>query len=854
VVYSQYNTDWWKTETDQFIIYFPSKLEWEANQLLTSLENYKFSVEYSIGESPQKTVFILQDGGLKSSAWFNSSESVINQYISPFPSDYFGNFTSNHLRATGLHEFIHATHINTSSGIAEKTVKVFGPFLQPHNYSPDWIIEGIAISGEGELFKNSSMLNSGWSEAMLAAQVRYNILPYINELTHSPLSYYSHNDEYYIGGSFLEDLTNSNGLEKKKKYISEFGSYWWSPIFGNIIPKLGVDRAMKAVYGQSLEKLYEDWYRKVNEKYSDFIQVGNQITFDGWYKKYLTVWDDKIYFFKMFYSTKDIPYYRLIEFDPISKTEKVLCELKQWINAPIQIQNGKIYFSMYELNKGYDNSTNNTFGYESVLYSLDIDSGERRELITTNFCSFSVLPNDHIIYSSDLRNKFGSDLWKLVENKISFVGRINIQVSEMVSHGYKIFLSGKYLNKHFNIFELNLNNTSVRQVTNNDWTEAELRVNNDTMLLYTANYNKSIGLYGYDIDGETFYQLSLNGFSRRGAVIDSTLYFITLTERGEDIYKEDFNPKINTISENSLEDESADEISFTKDKVDNSIYSKLFVPYLRTPYFNQTTGKPGILFKGSDILTHFRYSSFLNYSSLNKSLSMTSGFGIYKWSPLVIQGYTDYENILSLSGSYPLSVTSKSGEPSVSINGNAYLGGSNFSDQTITPSISIFYDYPLKSNLIIIGTPLLHLNDKEETNIGLYLRLVTNQKNMIGYFRLDTQFQWQTNNKINFVTRGSGAISSHYGFSISPSFTFQILKLRKGLWDINFFFEDINGRVYIDYLTGDHGKYLSAIGTEAFLETSLAMGYLKFSPSAGIVYSQNDKWNYYLRLNFPLVR
>jgi len=219
-MYSQYNTNWWKTETENFIIYFPNKLEWEANQLLTSLENYKLSVEYSIGKNPQKTVFILEEGGLKSSAWFNSSESLINQYISPFPSDYFGNFTSNHIRATGLHEFIHATHINTSSGIAKKTVKVFGPFLQPHNYSPDWIIEGTAISGESQIFKNSSMLNSGWSEAMLAAQVKYNTLPYINELTHSPLSYYSHNDEYYIGGSFLEDLTKSYGLEKKKKYIS----------------------------------------------------------------------------------------------------------------------------------------------------------------------------------------------------------------------------------------------------------------------------------------------------------------------------------------------------------------------------------------------------------------------------------------------------------------------------------------------------------------------------------------------------------------------------------------------------------------------------------------------------------
>ena len=58
----------------------------------------------------------------------------------------------------------------------------------------------------------------------------------------------------------------------------------------------------------------------------------------------------------------------------------------------------------------------------------------------------------------------------------------------------------------------------------------------------------------------------------------------------------------------------------------------------------------------------------------------------------------------------------------------------------------------------------------------------------------------------------------------------------------------------MDYITAEQGKYLAAVGGEAFLETSLSMGYLRFSPVAGAVLSQNGKWNYYVRLNFPIIR
>jgi hypothetical protein len=264
--------------------------------------------------------------------------------------------------------------------------------------------------------------------------------------------------------------------------------------------------------------------------------------------------------------------------------------------------------------------------------------------------------------------------------------------------------------------------------------------------------------------------------------------------------------------------------------------------------------EPGLLFKGTDVLYHFRYSSILNYSTEDKSVSMTTGISVRKWAPLYLHGYTDYTDVLSLTGSYPLIVTSKPGYASVSLSGNAYFGGNEFLDRAFTPGIFINYGFPLKSVLLSMELPLYYSSSESENSYGISFRISSIKRNVYGYFRLGTRFQWISQNKINFTTRGTGNMISSYGVGFAPSYTFQLLKLRKGFWKVNMFFEDIYGKIFVDYLLGEQGKYLAAAGGETFLETSLSMGYLRFSPVAGAVLSQNGKWTYYVRFNFPIIR
>jgi len=852
-IWSQINTDWWKYESDSFIIYYPKELEWDATELISELDQNHQKVIQLLGNNPGKTTFIIEDGGFKSHAWFSPVESTIHQYVSPPSSDFFGGSTTNHLRSTAIHEFAHATHISSSTGLSKLGSNIFGSFIHPNSYAPDWIIEGISVTTNSEILPNEGMLRNGWVHAQIATQAKTNTLPDVIDLTYSPNSYFSHNDEYIIGSSFIQYLNHQFGVDKMKIFIDEMSSYWWSFALGTTFPIFAVDKALKKVYNQNLTTLYSQWKTEMVRKHSDWNWDGKQLTGDGWYKKYITAWKGKLYYMKMFYSNKDVPFYRLIEFDPILKKEFTLLELNRWITSPIRIKMNRLFFTVSDIKKGYPNVTSNSLGTRMILYSLDLNTGKQHEIVSDSFRSFCILNSKNIILSINKRNGFGSQLWKMDGDTLTFLRDLPLQISEMVANENHIFLSAKESNSHFNLYKLNLDNLDYSNITNNNWNETELNLVDD-LLVFTAHYKKEIGIYGYDLSQNIFFKLTDGGFSRRGVASDSLLYFISLTENGEDIFVKDIVKNQIDIPQNNLSIPNRPLKKFEKEKVDYSVYIKLITPYLRTPYYNQTTSEPAILLKGSDVLSHFKYSSLLNYSTENSSISMTTGMHIQKWAPVYIHGYTDYSDALSMSGFYPISISSKIGKPNISLTGNIHLRGKKFREITFTPGLSLNYGYALKSNLITLGFPIYRTPTPIKNSYGILIRISSVKKNNIGFFRLNTMIQWQSSDKISFLTKGNNNIFSSYGLILSPSFTFQLFKIRKGIWNINSYLEDLNGKVFIEHILGEYGKNLTAIGGELSLETKLSMGFLKFSPMMGIVLNQQGKWNSYFQLNFPIIR
>ena len=93
---------------------------------------------------------------------------------------------------------------------------------------------------------------------------------------------------------------------------------------------------------------------------------------------------------------------------------------------------------------------------------------------------------------------------------------------------------------------------------------------------------------------------------------------------------------------------------------------------------------------------------------------MTTGMSVRKWAPLYLDGYTDYTDVLYLKGSYPLIVTSKPGNASVSLSVEASFGGTEFLDRAFTPGIIINYGFPLKSVLFSMAFPMYYSSPELE--------------------------------------------------------------------------------------------------------------------------------------------
>ena len=176
---------------------------------------------------------------------------------------------------------------------------------------------------------------------------------------------------------------------------------------------------------------------------------GKKLTNAGWYKGYLKEYKNKIYYFKLYYNRIDIGFTQLIEFDPVEKKEKVIADLNNSISSPIQIQNGQIYYTVKEVDGGYSNVSN--WGYTSILYSMDINTGKRKEIYTDDIRAFCIFNNGDILYSKDQKHHFGSELWKYSNREKHKIGDTDQLISELEAGDAGVFVVSRTDFENWNI-------------------------------------------------------------------------------------------------------------------------------------------------------------------------------------------------------------------------------------------------------------------------------------------------------------------------------------------------------------------------------------------------------------------
>jgi hypothetical protein len=95
--------------------------------------------------------------------------------------------------------------------------------------------------------------------------------------------------------------------------------------------------------------------------------------------------------------------------------------------------------------------------------------------------------------------------------------------------------------------------------------------------------------------------------------------------------------------------------------------------------------------------------------------------------------------------------------------------------------------------------------------------------------------------------RGYARIKTPRALIIRTEFSHPLIKVKKGLWNPNVFFEDICGVLFFDYgLTDDKISYPS-VGGEIKLETKIGFGYLQFVPEVGFAYTKEQKFKIFYK-------
>lgn len=545
ISYAHTLSDWKALETEYFLVYYLPDYEHQALETLYYLEEYRTMIEELTGNyHHQQTSVVIQDLGMIENAYAAPLAHKIGIFIGN-PSTYTMFHTQESwLRLLAVHEYTHIKQLTYASGISGTLTSIFGSYFAPNLFIPHWMVEGIAIYAESQVSPFEGRLNDGYYEALIAAKASEGRFPSIYEA-----DYYHHSFPgglwYLAGAGFFQYLADHYGEELFAEYFTIYSNYWWAPILpfpAELFPYLTYDRAARAVYGKSFKEIYREWQEYEEQRHQGWVMEGEELlsTQRGTIHS-LTSYDGYLYFFRRDVFSHAPFSYRsvtsLIQYEPKTGTERLLIEFTPGgsPHTPLTIFEGKIYYALQELRKGYGNTDNLGFGVEATIYSYDLETGSVEEHVQDRIKAFTILHDGTILYAVDSIKEFGSLLYRVREGREERLGQVSELISELVTYEEDIIIVSKGPLSNYNISFLYLSDLSIEKFTQTPWIEKGIMVNNND-LYYGANYHNEYALYRYNFDSRVFYQLTHGGFAIQVAPIDELLYFVGVGAEGQGLY------------------------------------------------------------------------------------------------------------------------------------------------------------------------------------------------------------------------------------------------------------------------------------------------------------------------------
>jgi hypothetical protein len=833
----------WKTlKTHDFTVIYKDDYEWEALHTLQNLEYYKDSVQKIVGGMERMLPVVIEDVGALSNGFADPIFNNVHIFTHPPGFTYRMEGMESWYRTVAVHEYAHILHLSKTRGLSRLLSSIFGPVFAPNLISPGWMIEGITVYSESRQSAYEGRLNDGFFDTFIGARASDGAMPSITDATNTPHDF-PFGTYYLYGGEIYAFLAQRYGEEKFAEFHRRYGGYFWAPLSA-VFPFSGLDIAARHTYGKSFSELFREWQEYENDRYADWQPTGTRVTDQGWYVYSLLEAGGKIYYVR--YEPEKVDGFvqrsmiHIMEFDPSNSNERTLAALNGTISTPLRYARGNLYYTTREFARGYANVYYGGFGLVSNLHEKNLVTGSDRVLLTDDIRAFCILSDGRILYSRDKSRGFGSELWIHEEGESVMLFGSDLLVGELEANADHVIAVARNDFENWSIYVLNLEGQELSPLIKTPWIEGSVSLVADA-ILFTANYGKVYSLYMYDLQTNELYRLTDKGYAEHGVVIADKLYFKGMSRHGFDIYKTEFCPKSFRYIENShpgKPDFESMELEITEGGYFDVM--KTLVPSVRVPFAlpvesDLSAWTYGLFLLGGDATDENIYGGIVYRDWDEGEMVFNLLWQSRLLTPLDISLFYDYRNSLEYTISFPAFLSLEYGFSNL----NLFLGGRVFDGLTrveYAPGCAVRFKYPHTTLAASFSFPFERQAWGSDIHRSAQRMALSIQQYFYGgeYRFLGQAYVDQHNPEIpDFTIRGYDAIESRRAMVLSNEYVHRLCRLRKGLWNPNFYVEDAYWVIFADYARTGEGSIYYSVGGELRLEVKAGFGFLQLVPRLG---------------------
>lgn len=849
ITYAQYinpSYHWKVIETAHFIVIYQEGIEDIAEETVRIAEEVHRDLSRFIEPSSKdKTAIILLDNSDLPNGVTNPLDKSIKIWlVNPNELEIGSKFES-WLRLVITHEYMHILHLDQVSGTSKILRNIFGRIILPNQILPYWMIEGYTVYAETQ-YASGGRGSDTLFDMYLREMYRNNKLLEPDQVSsyNSLESWPSGTAVYLYGGSIFEYIAQKYGEDKLKK-ISELTSSYL-PVL------IGPDLAIKEVLGIDYKTLWKGWKEYIGSRYERQIEEIKKETITP--TERLTKWGyetsgpilspDGTFVVYSFSNPYYLPGLRLFELD--TRNDRFLAKGIIYGRPAISPDKRYVIYSKLDYT--------DIFNMYLDLYRLDLKS-RNEQRITKGLRAYNpiFLTDDSILF---LKRDVGRvDIVKMdlntgnISTFLSFTRDTQVKSVSISPNRKLLALSIWKEGGYQDIYMIDMEKKSLIQLTSDKATDSAPIFSTDgRYIIFSSDRSGVYNLYAYDIEREKFYKITnLFGGAFEPTIGSNKIIFLGYSYEGYDLYSMNYEPN------------NWKEVEITKEKIPE-VKKERRLSYSTKDYRPLDYMLPrfwiplpiGFITYGQDYLGFNTYSIGFLYDLLNNvpTFSFSYSKRLYNLTLNLNVDYDGYRDTELLYFSFPLKVSLFNVE-------NLYVGLARTVMDNINYSIFGQWSYSdldgndnyiLRKDALLYTELSLNPGTSAVGTIGSWEGKISKPgmsqpflglKLTLGISNLPDSFSLGGDDG-TFVIHGyeTGIDKGSIAFTGRIWLDKPIVKIYRGLKLGEVFFEDINGRLYLE--TGLAGndlytpKVRSCIGGEINLSTTLEYGLLPFKIGLGV--------------------